>query len=59
MKKLHPRRGETVCSEKNNFMGERKVQFMLTARPKPLKDPISDSAVLTLCKTADETRSCL
>lgn len=59
MNMLHPRSGETVCSENNNFKGERKVQFMLTAWPKPLKDPISESAVLTSCKKADETRSCL
>lgn len=59
MKMLHPRSGVTVCSEKNNFMGKTKVQFMLTAQPKPLTDPILESAVLTLCKKADEKRSCL
>lgn len=58
-KMLHPRSGEAVCGEKNNFMGKTKVQFMLTAQPGPLKDPILESAVLTLCKKADETRLCL
>lgn len=56
---LHPRSGATVCGEKTNFMGKTKVRLMLTAQPKPRKDPISEPAVLTLCKKADETRSCL